>query len=91
MPSPGAILERLLGLVSLSVMGIENLNTAARAAGFAMASADEEAGPEIKVEARSETDASLLDLERDPAAKPEASSGDWFKSLFGVFGRGAPA
>ena len=77
-------------------MGIETLNTAARAAGFAMAS--DEASSESKADAKPETeswrsgDAILLDPESsDAAAKAAPASGDWLKSLLGVFGRGAPA
>ena len=78
-------------------MGIETLNTAARAAGFAMATSDE-ASSDNKASAKPETeswrsgDAILLDPEpSDAAVKVASSSGDWLKSLLGVFGRGAPA
>jgi hypothetical protein len=76
-------------------MGIETLNTAARAAGFAMATSDE-AAQESKVEAKPETeswragDAVLLSSGAQDA-KRASSIADWLKSLFGVFGRRAPA
>jgi hypothetical protein len=78
-------------------MGIETLNTAARAAGFAMAS--DEVAPDVSVEAKPETPegwrpdrAAMLDPEREIASRAEQpSNADWLKSLLGVFGRGAPA
>ena len=76
-------------------MSMETLNTAARAAGFAMATSDE-GSQESKVEAKPEAEAwrsarpsCSLRTRRPPRAK--ASAADWFKSLFGLFGRGAPA
>jgi len=73
---------------------METLNTAARAAGFAMAMSDE-SPQESKVEAKPEAEAWRSEanlLPQDPqAATRKASAADWFKSLFGLFGRGAPA
>jgi hypothetical protein len=74
---------------------METLNTAARAAGFAMATSDEGL-QESKVEAKPEAEAwrssEAIALPQDPqAATRKASAADWFKSLFGLFGRGAPA
>jgi len=66
-------------------MGMEALNSAARAAGFAMA-ASEEPYAEVKVEARP--------AERPGEAMPRpepARVGDWVRSMFGLFGRRAPA
>ena len=78
-------------------MSMETLNTAARAAGFAMATSDESA-QEAKVEAKPETEAwraseaILLHAEpQDGMRKATTSATDWFKSLFGLSGRGAPA
>lgn len=75
-------------------MGIETLNTAARAAGFAMASS-EEAAQEAKVEAKPDvegwrSEASLLDAE-PRKTKVHASPAEWLKGLFGLSGRRAPA
>lgn len=78
-------------------MSMETLNTAARAAGFAMATSDEGA-QESKAEAKPETEtwrsgeAILLHQEaQHDTPKPAPTATDWLKSLFGVFGRGAPA
>ena len=76
-------------------MSMETLNTAARAAGFAMATSDE-VSPESKVEAKPETEAwrsseaILVSLEPQVVAR-KASAADWFKSLLGLSGRRAPA
>jgi hypothetical protein len=72
---------------------METLNTAARAAGFAMATSDEgsqESKAEAKLEAEAWRSSEAIALPQDPAAR-KASATDWFKSLFGLFGRGAPA
>ena len=78
-------------------MGIENLNTAARAAGFAMATSDEVA-QEKQAETQPETEswrsgeAIMLVPEAVDAAKTSQSTTDWLKSLFGMSaGRRAPA
>jgi hypothetical protein len=76
-------------------MSIETLNTAARAAGFAMATS-EEASQESKAEAQPEAEAwragEAILLKQEPQSTvPKASAGDWVKGLFGVFGRRAPA
>jgi hypothetical protein len=76
-------------------MSIETLNTAARAAGFAMATSDEgsqESTVEAKPEAETWRSGEAILLPQDPQdAVPKTSATDWFKSLFGLFGRGAPA
>ena len=77
-------------------MGIETLNTAAHAAGFAMATSDE-AAQDGKVEAKTETeswrsgDAIMLTPEDSDAVKTATSAADWVKGLFGMSGRRAPA
>jgi len=76
-------------------MSMETLNTAARAAGFAMATSDEGL-QESKVEAKPEAEAwrsseAALLLQGPQEAVPKASAADWFKSLFGLSGRRAPA
>ena len=76
-------------------MSMETLNTAARAAGFAMAMSDE-GSQEGKVEAKPETEtwraSEAIVLAQDPqGATPKTSATDWFKSLFGLSGRRAPA
>jgi hypothetical protein len=76
-------------------MSMETLNTAARAAGFAMATSDEGL-QESKVEANLEAEAwrsseAALLLQGSQEAPPKASAADWFKSLFGLSGRRAPA
>jgi hypothetical protein len=74
---------------------METLNTAARAAGFAMAASDE-GSQESKVVAKPETEtwrsseAILLPSEPQDATR-KASATDWFKSFFGLSGRRAPA
>jgi hypothetical protein len=76
-------------------MSMEKLNTAARAAGFAMATSDE-GSQESKVEAKPETEtwrsseAILLHQDHQGGAR-KTSATDWFKSLFGLSGRRAPA
>jgi hypothetical protein len=78
-------------------MGIETLNTAAHAAGFAMAASDEVV-QEGKSEAKAETEswrsgeAILLAPEAaDDAEKSAPSTADWLKGLLGMSGRRAPA
>src|SRR5262245_57734968 len=87
------ILERLLGLESSRAMGIETLNTAAHAAGFAMAA--DEVAEDKKVEAQAETEswrseATLL-APNTSDGKTTPSTADWLKSLFGMTGGRAPA
>lgn len=91
-------LERTLGLQSFIVMSIETLNTAARAAGFAMAApegpdADEKTDtPESRQWQPGE--AVLLHQADDlilPAGAPaKVSIGEWVKGVL-TLGRGAPA
>ncbi len=76
-------------------MGIETLNTAARAAGFAMATSDEVA-EEKKAEAKVETESwrsgeAILLAPATSDAKAVPSTADWLKSLLGMSGRRAPA
>lgn len=74
-------------------MGIETLQNAARAAGFAMAASDETLA-EVSEEVKAETwrpSAALLSPESHAPAKAEASVTEWVKSVFvGTTGR-APA
>jgi hypothetical protein len=75
-------------------MGIETLNTAARAAGFAMASADEETGAttEMKPEmAAWRPGEGVLAASPVAVSKEDAQSvAGWVKGLFGMSDR-APA
>ena len=78
-------------------MGMETLNTAARAAGFAMAS-DEFLNDGIPEQPVAETnawrpgEAVLLGQGQERAdAKAGPSFTDWIKGLFGTAGRRAPA
>lgn len=72
-------------------MGIETLQCAARAAGFAMASSDEPLA-----EARRETEqtwlpkAQLLAQDVEPEADKAPAFGEWIKGMIGSTGR-APA
>ncbi len=72
-------------------MGIETLQSAARAAGFAMASSDEPL-----TEARREVEQTWLPkatlLSNEPRAETEKTQafGEWVKGMIGVTGR-APA
>jgi hypothetical protein len=76
-------------------MSMETLNTAARAAGFAMATSDE-AAQDAKVEAKPEAEmwrsSEAIVFQQGPqTAAPKTSAADWLKSLFGLSGRRAPA
>jgi len=77
-------------------MGIEALNNAARAAGFAMAAPDdppeEEVArrPAIDTSWRPGTAVSLIAPTPLNVARPSQVS-DWFKTMLGAAGRGAPA
>jgi hypothetical protein len=69
---------------------METLNSAARAAGFAMAASDEPLNPrtaESQPEAWRPGDSVALET----SAARKTGTIDWVKSLFGLFGRGAPA
>jgi hypothetical protein len=72
-------------------MGMETLNSAARAAGFAMAPSDEtiiaSAAPQVQSWRASEPLLTQPSSGTNPAMAPL----HWLKSLFGSFGRGAPA
>jgi hypothetical protein len=96
-PNPADSLERVAGTASLGVMGIETLNTAAWAAGFAMAANDEPLN-EPKAEARPEADTAwrasnpVLDVQRTRlVSRSTPSTTEWVKGVFGAFGRRAPA
>jgi hypothetical protein len=78
-------------------MGIEALNNAARAAGFAMAAPDDTPEEEVARKPALETSwrpAAPVGLLAAPAvvhvARPSQVT-DWFKAMLGATGRGAPA
>jgi hypothetical protein len=76
-------------------MSIEKLNTAVRAAGFAMATSDEPADENkpdklLQSEAWRPGEAILLSNE-GTAAKSAPTIGDRLKGVLGLLGRGAPA
>lgn len=74
-------------------MGMETLNSAARAAGFAMAASDEpyeEVKAEAQVDAASWRPSQAVMLTSDKVGRP-LRMGDWFRNVLGFFGRGAPA
>jgi predicted pyridoxine 5'-phosphate oxidase superfamily flavin-nucleotide-binding protein len=76
-------------------MSIENLNTAVRAAGFAMATSDEttdeaKADRQLQVEAWRPGEAIVL-ADDETAGKVAPSIGDRLKGVLGLFGRSAPA
>jgi hypothetical protein len=95
MPAREPILEHDLGLESSCAMSIETLNSAARAAGFAMAMSDEpaeESKTEEKLESSGRRPGEAMLLEQTEAtAKVGASFADRVKGVFGVLGRRAPA
>ena len=73
-------------------MGIEALNSAARAAGFAMAASEEPYG-EVKTEA-GPAETQWRPGEAVLLSEPERTGlriGDWMRSMLGLFGRRAPA
>jgi hypothetical protein len=86
----------LVGAESFGVMGIEALNNAARAAGFAMAAPDDTSDeevvrkPAVDTSWRPSTAVSLLGPPAPQVARPSQVS-DWFKAVLGATGRGAPA
>ena len=78
-------------------MGMETLNNAARAAGFAMATSDDLLN-DSKAEARTESEAwrpgeAIMPSQVAPSSgNAFQAATDWVKGrIFGVFGRGAPA
>ena len=77
-------------------MGIEALNNAARAAGFAMAAPDDTTDEEVvrkpaaDTSWRPSTAVALLGPTAPQVARPSQVS-DWFRSMLGATGRGAPA
>lgn len=76
-------------------MGMETLNSAARAAGFAMASSDEpldESAPvETKPAAVTWTSTAPLLLQDASRREPSPSKAEWVKGIFSYFHRGAHA
>ena len=79
-------------------MGIEALNNAARAAGFAMAAPDDTPEEEVVRKPALETSwrpaphAGLLPAPLSPVHMVRPSPlADWFKGMLGATGRGAPA
>jgi hypothetical protein len=77
-------------------MGIEALNNAARAAGFAMAAPDDTSDeevvrkPAVDTSWRPSTAVRLLGPTAPQVTRPSQVS-DWFKAVLGATGRGAPA
>jgi hypothetical protein len=76
-------------------MSIENLNTAVRAAGFAMATSDEPA-EDAKPDKLLQSDAwrpgeAMLLSQDEPAVKATTSITDRLKGVLGLLGRSAPA
>ena len=73
-------------------MGMETLNNAARAAGFAMA-ASEESYDTVRVEAKaSEWRPGQAVLSHGaPKTRRTPRVGDWARGVLGLFGRRAPA
>lgn len=74
-------------------MGMETLNSAARAAGFAMAASDEpyeEVKTEVKVETNSWRPSEAVTLTSAKLEHPHGAA-YWFRSMLGIFGRRAPA
>jgi hypothetical protein len=78
-------------------MGIEALNNAARAAGFAMAAPDDTPDEEVARKPALDTSwrpAQAMGLLAPPSpvqvARPSQVT-EWFRSMLGATGRGAPA
>lgn len=71
-----------------SAMGMETLNSAARAAGFAMATTDDTARSNAEAEAQPSWQSREAVL---PAGPKTTALVNWLKSLPALFGRGAPA
>jgi len=76
-------------------MSIETLNTAVRAAGFAMATSDEPADDGKPVLPQGEAwrpgEAVLLTLDETVAGKASPTIAERLKGVLGLLGRGAPA
>lgn len=77
-------------------MSIENLNSAVRAAGFAMATSDESADEnkpdkQLQSDAWRPGEAILLSPDETAAAKAAPTIADRLKGVLGLLGRGAPA
>ena len=73
-------------------MGMETLNSAARAAGFAMAASDEPY-EQVKVETKAAADwrpSEAITL-ASPNLQAPHKTADWLRSMLGLFGRRAPA
>ena len=83
------ILERLLGRESFGVMGIEQLNNAARAAGFAMAAPDDPPEeevvrrPALEASWRASTAVNLIAPAPLHVARPSQVT-DWFRTMLGA-------
>jgi hypothetical protein len=69
-------------------MGIETLNTAARAAGFAMATS-EESFDEVYPSAARAANAQRRPDEAAPVHEPSSERGDWLRAVLSLFGRRA--
>jgi hypothetical protein len=81
-------MEPVAGRAGWCVMGIEKLNSAAWAAGFAMAPPEdsfEEAGSAVKT-----VTTQWRPGEAVMVREPSIDRSDWLKALFGLFGRRAP-
>jgi hypothetical protein len=74
-------------------MGIEALNNAARAAGFAMAAPDDTPDEEVAHKPARDMSwrAAPVGLLAPPSVARPSQVTDWFRSMLGVTGRGAPA
>ena len=72
-------------------MGMETLNNAVRAAGFAMAASDEPYGEVETVKAETSEWQPADAVLRAPVVPEAPRSGEWFRSVLGLFGRRAPA
>lgn len=73
-------------------MGMETLNNAARAAGFAMAASDEPYD-QVKPEVKTAVDwrpSEAITLASSNIGTPHKTA-DWLRSMLGLFGRRAPA
>lgn len=74
-------------------MGMETLNSAARAAGFAMAASDEpyeEVKTEVKLETTGWRPSEAVTLAKTGPVRPN-KSGEWFRTMLSLLGRRAPA
>jgi hypothetical protein len=72
-------------------MGMETLNSAARAAGFAMAASDEPYGEVETGKYEAVGWHAPVAVLRAPAIQRPPRAGDWLRGMFSLFGRRAPA